>query len=118
MSADPTIHFNNALAVWFYDIPPAGSYLGALLEEEGRLVFRWRIADPQGKRWYEAYPPAPLADSIRQVRGVVRTAAMLANMWDEPSELLRGTMPEEEWIRLLLAQPWVHITQAHKAGHA
>lgn len=112
------IDFDKALAVWFYNIPPNGSYLGALLRENERLIFRWRIADPSGKRWYEGTPPRALAETIEDIRWVTRAGARIAQLDGTPQELLRGTLPEEEWVRLLLAQPWVHAEKTHPAEHA
>lgn len=113
------IDFNKALGVWFYTIPPEGSYLGALTQEEGRLIFRWRFADPSGKRWYQGAPPRPLAETIEEIRAIMRLAAHVAQLKEAPSELVRGDMPLDDWLRLIMTQPWAHVVSVSPhAGRA
>lgn len=112
------IDFDTALGIWFYPIPPKGSYLGALTQEDGHLKFYWRIDDGQEKRWYEGTPPLSLPETIEQIRMVIWAAARVAQLNEKPQEILRGNLTQKDWLALLLQQPWTHIITTHPAGHA
>lgn len=108
MSAPAMINFNDALAVWFFDIKGGGDFLAAFLKD--RTII-WRIRHPDNeKRWFTGSAPAHF-DTLTAIDAAAKGFSLVyRDAGKGPlDEIRRGERDDKSFAHDLMSRHWCQV---------